>query len=182
MKTCPGTRNVGNSNQVPQRLIGLLKSGALLSRRNVNPLLSSHGNVLSSARLSFALFVVATLATLLPTPTLASIHLGSANPASLSNGLVGYWPLDGAVTNWNTNTTADLSGNGQTGYFANMSTTTSPVAGKIGQALQFDGSTNYVDAQMLLDPFEEQLSGKELARCRTMWPGPFPVPPHENCS
>ena len=38
------------------------------------------------------------------------------------------------------------------------------------------------DAQVLLDPLEEQLSGKELARCRTLRLGPFPVPPHKNHS
>ena len=26
------------------------------------------------------------------------------------------------------------------------------------------------------------LSGKELARCRTLRLGPFPAPPHQNCS
>jgi hypothetical protein len=26
------------------------------------------------------------------------------------------------------------------------------------------------------------LSGEELARCRTLRLGPFPVPPHKNCS
>jgi hypothetical protein len=44
------------------------------------------------------------------------------------------------------------------------------------------GAEKRLDAQMLLDPFEEQLSGKELARCRTMRLGSFPVPPHKNCS
>ena len=38
------------------------------------------------------------------------------------------------------------------------------------------------DAQVLLDPLEEQLSGEELARCRTLRLRPFPVPPHKNCS
>jgi len=33
------------------------------------------------------------------TPADARILIGSANNASLSQGLVGYWPLDGAVTN-----------------------------------------------------------------------------------
>jgi hypothetical protein len=75
----------------------------------------------------------------------AVIRLGSPNAVSLSNGLVGYWPLDGAVTDWNTNTTRDLSGNGNTGTLISMSTTTSPTPGKIGQALQFDGSSSYID-------------------------------------
>jgi hypothetical protein len=33
-----------------------------------------------------------------------------------------------------------------------------------------------------LYPGEEALSGEELARCRTLRLGPFPVPPHKNCS
>ncbi len=70
---------------------------------------------------------------------------GYSNPI-ISNGLVGYWPLDGNTTNWTTNTTADISGNGNTATFIGMSTSTSPVAGKIGQALKFIGSSsNYIN-------------------------------------
>ncbi len=36
----------------------------------------------------------------LPSCAEAVIHLGMPNSTSLSNGLVGYWPLDGSVTNW----------------------------------------------------------------------------------
>ena len=43
-------------------------------------------------------FSVVSLA--LPHPAFAVIHLGEPNTVSLSNGLVGYWPLDGSVTNW----------------------------------------------------------------------------------
>ena len=83
-------------------------------------------------------------AALAPLPALAAIHLGDPNTAPLSNGLVGYWTFDGAVTNWATGQTQDISGNGNTGQLVNMSTSTSPVAGKIGQALTFDGSSSYV--------------------------------------
>jgi hypothetical protein len=31
-------------------------------------------------------------------------------------------------------------------------------------------------------PVQAVLSGKELARCRTLRLGPFPAPPHQNCS
>ena len=64
----------------------------------------------------------------------------SANTTAVSNGLVGYWPLDGSVTNWATGKTQDVSGNGNTGQIIGMSTTTSLIAGKIGQALKFTGS------------------------------------------
>ena len=73
-------------------------------------------------------------------PAHAVIRLGTANTTSLSQGLVGYWPLDGAVTSWATGQTRDLSGNGNTGTLVNMSTTSSPKAGKIGQALNFNGN------------------------------------------
>ena len=63
------------------------------------------------------------------------IRVSAANSTSLANGLVGYWPLDGAVTNWTTNTTRDLSGNGNTGQLIGMSTTTSLTIGQTGQAL-----------------------------------------------
>ena len=61
------------------------------------------------------------------------------------SGLVGYWTFDGKDTNWGTNKTNDLSGQGNTGTLTNMSTTTSPVVGKLGQGLKFDGSDDYVN-------------------------------------
>jgi hypothetical protein len=82
-------------------------------------------------------------------------HLGTANAAhsnvGISNGLVGYWPMDGSVTNWTTGQTADLSSNGNTGHISGMSTSTSPIQGKIGQALNFNGSSvskNYVQTSV----------------------------------
>src|SRR3990167_283101 len=59
--------------------------------------------------------------------------------AAPTSGLVGYWNFDegsGA-------TVADSSGNGNTGTLTNGPTWTT---GKIGQALSFDGSNDYVDA------------------------------------
>lgn len=69
-------------------------------------------------------------------------HVGRANTASVSNGLIGYWPFDGADTNWTTNTTLDVSGQGNNGTLTSMSAATSPVVGKIGQALQFTSASN----------------------------------------
>jgi hypothetical protein len=69
--------------------------------------------------------------------------------AGLNNGLVGYWPLDKRDTPWTSATAAttkDRSGNGNTGTLTNMSQATSPVTGKIGQALKFDGVDDYIDA------------------------------------
>jgi hypothetical protein len=76
----------------------------------------------------------------------ASVTLGTPNTSALSQGLVGYWPLDGATTNWKTGITSDLSGQGNNGALVSLSTTTSPALGKIGQALQFkSANTQYVN-------------------------------------
>ena len=71
-------------------------------------------------------------------------HSASRPNAPLSKGLVGYWLLDGSATNWRANTTADLSGNGNTGTLVSMSTSTSGTPGKIGQALKFDGTGSFI--------------------------------------
>src|SRR3989338_8040792 len=72
------------------------------------------------------------------------------SPTSLlTNGLVGYWTFDGATTTWSSATagiTGDLSGNFNTGTLTNMSQSTNPAIGKIGQGLKFDGSNDYVNA------------------------------------
>jgi hypothetical protein len=74
----------------------------------------------------------------------ASVRLGESNTNSLATGLVGHWPLNGPSLSWTTDTTQDTSGNGNTGQLVNFSTTTSPVAGKVGGALQFNGLNGYI--------------------------------------
>ncbi len=72
----------------------------------------------------------------------------SQSPGTLSNGLAGWWTMDGADTVWSSGTAGteiDRSGNGNTGTLANMNRATSPILGKIGQALKFDGSSSYID-------------------------------------
>src|SRR3989344_1598338 len=58
-----------------------------------------------------------------------------------SLGLVGYWSFDvgkgGAKA-------VDMSGRGNNGTLTNMNTTAAWVGGKIGNALDFDGSNDYV--------------------------------------
>lgn len=73
----------------------------------------------------------------------ASVTIG--RPPTNNLGLVGYWTMDGKDINWATNTIVDKSGNGNTGQLTNMSTTTSPTDGKLGQALQFDGTSSYIN-------------------------------------
>ena len=65
-----------------------------------------------------------------------------------TNGLVGHWTFDGADTVWTSSsagTILDDSGNGNTGTLTNMNQSTSPVDGKVGQALKFDGANDYVN-------------------------------------
>ena len=62
----------------------------------------------------------------------------------INSGLVGYWTLDGKDISWTTNTATDRSGNSNNGNLTNMSTTTSPTIGKIGQGLHFEGGNQYV--------------------------------------
>ena len=75
--------------------------------------------------------------------------IGTAHASTLSAppnnlGLIGYWTMDGKTINWSTGQETDSSGNGNTGSLINMSTTTSPVLGKLGQALSFNGSSQYI--------------------------------------
>jgi hypothetical protein len=75
---------------------------------------------------------------------LGKVNIAHSNTVALSNGLVGYWPLDGSTTFWKTGSTTDVSGNGNFGSLITFSTTTSPVPGKIGGAFNFNGVTQKV--------------------------------------
>lgn len=69
----------------------------------------------------------------------AGVKTNVSPTGALTSGLVGYWTFDGADT---TSTTAtDRSGNSNTGTLTNGPTVTS---GKLGQALSFDGTDDYV--------------------------------------
>jgi hypothetical protein len=61
------------------------------------------------------------------------------SPGTLSDGLVGHWSFDGPVTGptW----TDDVSGNGNRGTLQNGP---KAVRGLLGQALEFDGTDDYV--------------------------------------
>src|SRR3989344_3092088 len=65
---------------------------------------------------------------------------------SLKKGLVGHWSFDGptVISNANQTYVEDLSGQNNRGQLMNMSTSTARVKGKIGQALSFDGSNDFV--------------------------------------
>ncbi|TXH08286.1 MAG: LamG domain-containing protein [Candidatus Moraniibacteriota bacterium] len=77
----------------------------------------------------------------------ASTTLNKTPTGSLTNGLVGYWTFDGADISGTTVT--DRSGSGNNGTLTGGP---SPAIGKLGQALDFDGSDDYVsipDASVL---------------------------------
>lgn len=71
-----------------------------------------------------------------------AIRLAQPNLLAASRGLVGYWSMGGPTINWSTDTMADLSGRGNVAALINMSTSSSPVVGKLGSALYFNGSDN----------------------------------------
>ncbi len=63
--------------------------------------------------------------------------------SSLLNGLLGWWTFDGR--DMPSGLALDRSGQGNNGYLVNAATSTEYIAGRMGQALNFDGATNYVD-------------------------------------
>jgi hypothetical protein len=61
--------------------------------------------------------------------------------AAPTDGLVGHWTFDGSDV---TTTVADRSGNGNSGYLFNVSTSSAKKVGKLGQALFFDTTNDLV--------------------------------------
>ena len=75
----------------------------------------------------------------------------------LTDGLVGHWSFDGSVTS--AGGTGDVSGNGNNGSFNGGLSNTDAAIGRLGQALEFDGSDDYIDANgPVLDPTDEQFT------------------------
>ena len=64
---------------------------------------------------------------------------------SLTNGLVGYWTMDGRDIKWGDTGTEvkDISGNNNHGAVSGL-TVASVTPGKLGQGLQFNGTSDYV--------------------------------------
>ncbi len=63
--------------------------------------------------------------------------------STLQSGLVGMWSFNGLDL---TDRAYDRSGNSNDGYLVNMATSTAKVAGKVGQALRFDGINDFINA------------------------------------
>ena len=70
----------------------------------------------------------------------ASAVLGADNTASLSNGLVGYWDMEGIGTTGTGVSLSDKSGSGNTGTTAGGASMNCTVAGKYGGGCDFDGT------------------------------------------
>ena len=81
----------------------------------------------------------------------------TTNP-DLERGLVGHWTFDGKDMDLSSSTAEvlDRSGNGNNGNWIDHATTT--VIGKIGQALDFDGSDDYVDVGTISTDFTNGLT------------------------
>ena len=68
----------------------------------------------------------------------------SQNIRFRDSSLVGEWSFDGPDVSFTANKAYDRSGQSNDGTLTNMSTSTAPVIGRIGQALSFDGSNDLV--------------------------------------
>lgn len=73
------------------------------------------------------------------------LNLSLMSQESINNGLVGYWSFDGNTIDFSKPVAEvkDMSGNGITGDWQNHASTT--IDGRIGQAVQFDGSDDIID-------------------------------------
>lgn len=100
---------------------------------NIDELQIFNGRALSQAEIELAAqskYIKATVG------STADIQKGS----SLESGLIGHWTFDGKYT---TTSIADSYGSNN-GYFIGGATSSAKTIGKLGQALEFDGTNDYV--------------------------------------
>jgi hypothetical protein len=102
-------------------------------------------NCLNMHRIPLQLFIIA-IAMLWGLDARASIIIQAPNYLGLESGLVGFWSFDGKdMADGADNVVAyDRSGQGNTGTLIDTATSSVRTIGKIGQALDFDGSDDYV--------------------------------------
>jgi len=74
-----------------------------------------------------------------------AVVMNSSQNNRITDGLVANWSFNGADVDWGKNIVYDSRGN-NTGILTNMSTSTSPIGGKVGQALNFDGFNDVITA------------------------------------
>lgn len=70
--------------------------------------------------------------------------VGGSQESRVSSGLVGYWSFNGKDIDWAVNKAWDRSGYDRHGTLVSMSTSSTPVAGKVGQAINFAAASEYV--------------------------------------
>ncbi|MHB1162931.1 MAG: LamG domain-containing protein [Minisyncoccota bacterium] len=108
--------------------------------RPVGATISTRGGGVFSVLSVIILVALATLALLPTTPVRAATTINSTLSMPPNNlGLVGWWTFDGAQMVSNV---ADSSGQGNNGNLRGGATTTTP--GPVGQALSFNGTSQYV--------------------------------------
>ena len=73
--------------------------------------------------------------------TISNVSISPAGPGGLQDSLVGHWTFDGKDLAQNA---VDRSGQNNTGYLTSFTSTTTAI-GAVGQALRFNGSTNFVN-------------------------------------
>lgn len=91
--------------------------------------------------------------------SLSVLHTPKLNAATTVNksqpinylGMIGWWTFDGKDL---INNAVDRSGNGNTGNLTGFTSTTT-VPGKVGQALYFDGTNDYVNTANFADDLDE---------------------------
>src|SRR3990167_6859417 len=103
--------------------------------------------VVLSFKLLFFAFSFTFFAFLLPQTANAGFIVKAPPYIGLQEGLVGFWSFDGPDMSQSTNNVwaLDRSGNNNNGVLKNMATSSARKAGKIGQALDFDGVDDYVN-------------------------------------
>jgi len=81
----------------------------------------------------------------------AKEYISSGADDMMTDGLVGYWTFDGDDVKWSDTGTEikDVSGNGNHGAASGL-TASSVTPGKLGQGLQFNGTSDYVNIDGIL--------------------------------
>lgn len=72
------------------------------------------------------------------------VATNASQNSKLTNGLVGLWSFNGQDVDWSTGKVFDRSGSSFHGDVVGLSTTTSITFGNVGQAMFFNGTTDYV--------------------------------------
>lgn len=70
--------------------------------------------------------------------------VGGSQVGTVGAGLLGYWTFNGK--DFNNTAVADISGNTNNAFFRGGATSTGKTAGKVGQGLNLNGTTNYLSA------------------------------------